>query len=454
MQSSASKPLFYIGVPTIGQHSYLFTQSMLGAIMPSNFSMKMQFISSWEVGRARNMFAQEAVNIGAKYLMFRDEDTLAPANIIPYLLYHMERNPSWTFLGGLYATKSFPPEPLVYKEWGQGPFYNFHKGEMLKVLYTGMGASMIRVSDLLALPTTTYKEKNPWTNEINEVHEWFRTDTSGSIDYIGRKVEKNGHTEDAFFFDMLDKAGLKAFVDTNMLCGHYDKNTNMIFYPTFDGEVCINPEPWDMTPRVVNLGAGGEYDAKELQVDLSDDPHIDLRCDIRKLPLEWEDQFDKAKAHHVLEHFDFEEVPVALAEWLRILKPGGRVEISVPDLQTYATRLVEGDIDVVMQGGIYGDQGHPFWRQKPYGGFDENKVRWLKHSTQINHHNSGYTADYLLNLMKDVGYVDVKAERHLEYAEIRAIGYKPTLELAPDEFILEQPVSEEVRAEQVIEEMV
>ena len=127
--------------------------------------MQLRFVEKWEVGRARNLFAQ-AVNQGAKYLMFRDEDTLAPANLVTSLLQHLERNPSWTFVGGLYATKSYPPEPLVYTDWLQGPYFNFKKGELLKVLYTGMGASLIRVSDLLELGAKTYKERSPWTGEM------------------------------------------------------------------------------------------------------------------------------------------------------------------------------------------------------------------------------------------------------------------------------------------------
>ena len=441
MHQSAEKPLFFVGIPTWGKHSFYFTQSILGAIMPSNFSMQMRFVLKWEVGRARNMLAQEAVNMGAKYLMFRDEDTIAPANIVNELLYQLEHNPSWTFISGLYATKSFPPEPLVYKEWGQGPHYNFKKGELVKVLYTGMGASLIRVSDLLELPAKTYIDKSPWTGQKMEVHEWFKTDSKNIVDAGG--IDKRANTEDAYLFEMMDKAGLKAFVDTNVVCGHYDINSDTMFYPTFDGEIAVNPDAWNREPRIVNLGSGGSYDPLELQVDLDEAPHIDFHCDIRKLPTEWENSFDVAKATHVLEHFDFAETASVLAEWLRILKPGGRVEICVPDLQVYAETIAEGKIDVLAQGGIWGDQAHPFWQQKPYGGYDETKTRWLKHSNDHNHHKSGFTARFLIDLMKDIGFVNVTAERRLMYAEVHAVGYK------------EKPVElEEIRPEQVIDEVV
>ena len=136
-----------------------------------------------------------------------------------------------------------------------------------------------------------------------------------------------------------------------------------------------------------------------------------------------------------MEHFDFAETATVLAEWLRILKPGGKIEISVPDLQVFGELLAEGKMDVLAQGGIWGDQAHPFWQQKPYGGYDENKTRWLQHSNGHNHHNSGFTARFLIDLMKDIGFVDVQAERILMYSEIRVVGHK------------EQPIEEQPKGE-------
>lgn len=416
----ATKPLILIGIPTFGEHSYMFTQSLLGAIMPTNHSMTLRFLPGWEVGRARNMLMQEAVDVGAKYVMFRDEDTLAPANLVPALLYHLETKPELTFVGGLYATKSQPPEPLVYKDWGVGPDWGWKKGEFIPVLYTGMGASMIRVADLAALECETYEEKNPWTGQPVTVRALFKTGDSGEVRTGG--VMKSGHTEDAHFFAMLEAAGLKAAVDTSLECGHYDKNTRTIFYTPFDSGVAQKPDPWNATPCIVNLGAGKEDDPNEVRVDLRDEPGM-FRADIRRLPADWGEHFDIAKAHHVLEHFDFKDSAEVLTEWLRILKPGGELQLTVPDLQCVAEEIVGGRFDALVQGNIYGDQGHPFWRQPPYGGYDQ--TRYLPHSHQHNHHNSGYTARHLISLMQDIGFTDVRAERHTDSWELYVVGRKP-----------------------------
>jgi len=433
--TSYSKPLLMIGIPTVGAHSWMFTNSLLGSILPSNFSMQLKFVPGLEVGRARNILMQEAVNLGAKYLMMRDEDTIAPANLAPALIYHLENHPDWSFVGGLYATKAYPPEPLIYMEWGMGPYWNWLKGEIVgPIKFTGMGASMIRVSDVANLPADTYQDRSPWDGSVMEVHEWFYTGNVQTSTAGG--VEKLSHTEDAFFFRKLEEAGLKSFVDTGLMCGHYDKTTNTFFYPPLDGQVARVPDAWNHEPRTINLGAGGEYDPYELQVDLRKAPHIDFVADIRALPAEWENAFDVAKSHHVLEHFGFQETPAVLAEWYRIIKPGGILQVTLPDIQCASEAIAAGRFDTYLRGVLYGDQGHPFWSQGAYGGYDtedadgqpRKEPRFLPHSYQHNHHKSGFTAAYLIELMEAAGFVNVVVERHTDWCELRAQGQKPVID--------------------------
>lgn len=45
------------------------------------------------------------------------------------------------------------------------------------------------------------------------------------------------------------------------------------------------------------------------------------------------DSVDEIYASHVLEHFQIDMVPRVLAEWVRVLKPGGRIRIAVPSVE-------------------------------------------------------------------------------------------------------------------------
>ena len=64
---------------------------------------------------------------------------------------------------------------------------------------------------------------------------------------------------------------------------------------------------------------------------------------------------------------------------------------------------------------------------RSYGGHDG--PRWLPHSFEHNHHKSGYTARFLIDLLKDIGFVDVKAERRTDNWELFVVGHKPKAEI-------------------------
>jgi predicted SAM-dependent methyltransferase len=61
---------------------------------------------------------------------------------------------------------------------------------------------------------------------------------------------------------------------------------------------------------------------------------IDRKNGQEAYPLDYADaSVDEIRASHILEHFDFAQVPVVLAEWSRVLKPGGRMRLAVPDME-------------------------------------------------------------------------------------------------------------------------
>lgn len=75
----------------------------------------------------------------------------------------------------------------------------------------------------------------------------------------------------------------------------------------------------------LNIGAGRyNDDPRYTAVDIKDG------IDARKLPYA-DNSVDEVYASHVLEHFSFRETAAVLAEWARVLKPGGIMRISVPD---------------------------------------------------------------------------------------------------------------------------
>jgi len=60
---------------------------------------------------------------------------------------------------------------------------------------------------------------------------------------------------------------------------------------------------------------------------------IDRKFGQEAYPLQYADNsVDEIRASHILEHFTFREASEALKDWVRVLKPGGRIRIAVPDV--------------------------------------------------------------------------------------------------------------------------
>jgi len=91
-----------------------------------------------------------------------------------------------------------------------------------------------------------------------------------------------------------------------------------------------------------------------IHVDGGDYPHLDSK-DIVNLEKYEDDTFEVVYASHVLEYFDREEVLVVLKEWSRILKPGGKLRLAVPDFtEMVKLYLEEGYKLESFLGPLYG----------------------------------------------------------------------------------------------------
>jgi SAM-dependent methyltransferase len=95
----------------------------------------------------------------------------------------------------------------------------------------------------------------------------------------------------------------------------------------------------------LEIGAGEKpHPDYDLHVDLLALPDIEVRCGIDRLPFATA-SVDALRANHVLEHQSYELISPTLREWARVLRPGGRLDIGVPDALFVATQWVRGEID-------------------------------------------------------------------------------------------------------------
>jgi len=92
----------------------------------------------------------------------------------------------------------------------------------------------------------------------------------------------------------------------------------------------------------LDLGAGDVEGGEFVAVDFFTNPNT-YGADLR-YPLLIDDKvFNGIFTEHVLEHLTYADVSFVLSECHRILKPGGRIRIIVPDLSIFAERYVNDD---------------------------------------------------------------------------------------------------------------
>jgi len=99
---------------------------------------------------ARNSLTDMAVQFGADYILFLDDDVIVPRDIVSMLL---EDNKD--VVGGLCFRSGTPIEPLAFKYYDETdeyiPYFGYPKESLFEVDAVGTGAMMIRTSILGSL---------------------------------------------------------------------------------------------------------------------------------------------------------------------------------------------------------------------------------------------------------------------------------------------------------------
>ncbi len=89
---------------------------------------------------------------------------------------------------------------------------------------------------------------------------------------------------------------------------------------------------------LIKLHIGGTEVHPDWKIlDIEARPEVDFVCDAANLEQFADQSVEAIYASHVLEHFHYQlndELIKTLSEWYRVLKPGGKLLISVPDLKT------------------------------------------------------------------------------------------------------------------------
>jgi len=164
-------------------------------------------------GAQRQALLERAIEIGAEYAIFLDDDTVCPAATMQQLHYVLANTPNAAICGGIYCTKTPIPMPIVFQEIGGGPFYDWTLGDIFECKGLGTGCMMIRTSLVKDIP-------KPWFYEACEAP------ADEMVDLPGGKVNlaKRTGTDDLYFCQKVSDAGLKIMAHGGVLPVHMDQD--------------------------------------------------------------------------------------------------------------------------------------------------------------------------------------------------------------------------------------
>ena len=124
--------------------------------------------------------------------------------------------------------------------------------------------------------------------------------------------------------------------------------------------------------RYLHIGCGGVILPEPFE-NLDTRPLEGVAHQSEAYPLPFDDNtFDLVYSSHVLEHFKRAETQLVINEWVRVLKPGGTIRLSVPSIENLIKIYqASEDIEYII-GPLMGGQTYP--QNFHYNMFDKKSL--------------------------------------------------------------------------------
>ncbi|MFZ6773932.1 class I SAM-dependent methyltransferase [Undibacterium sp. SXout7W] len=139
---------------------------------------------------------------------------------------------------------------------------------------------------------------------------------------------------------------------------------------------------------------------RELRLDIDPDVKPDIIGSMTDMSALEDGSVDAVFSSHNIEHLYPHEVPVALKEFIRVLKPDGFAVITCPDLQSTAEMIVSGKL---LEPAYVNPVKGALWPVCPIDIFYGHRASIAAGQPYMAHH-CGFTLDIMLATLKEAGF--------------------------------------------------
>lgn len=229
-----------VGTPVTGLVRVEWVGSRYGQIIPVNWSMVMmnQWINSfmplrWQVAEAQNLIVKQALELDMQWLLLIEHDVMLPPDGFIQLNKYIRRA-DIPIVSGLYFTRSFPAEPLLFRGRGTSYVDDWKFGDVVYCDGVPTGCLLVHQSILKLMweESEEYTQNDVTARRVFETPrlQRFSPDESefhslvgtSDLDWCSRVIKgdyirRAGWTS---FMSSLENPDWPIPVDTNLFCRH------------------------------------------------------------------------------------------------------------------------------------------------------------------------------------------------------------------------------------------
>jgi ubiquinone/menaquinone biosynthesis C-methylase UbiE len=182
-----------------------------------------------------------------------------------------------------------------------------------------------------------------------------------------------------------------------------------------------------LTKAVLHVGCGVKRieklhssfrgpDWREIRYDIDPTVEPDILGDITNLSEVDTASMEAVWSSHNIEHVFAHQVPIVLREFLRVLKPGGQLLVTCPDIQPVAALVAEGNLT----GAAYHSPAGPVSPLDIIFGYGPSIARGYPYMA----HKTAFTKQTMATALANAGFANISVVSGREF-DLWARAYRP-----------------------------